>query len=221
MKKINKHVVDTREQITNTLQFLYHTGLARITKDVLVIPDQDFEVLTWKNHVPGRHNAGKSFTRLNQYMSIYETGAYHCILYDGSIIRVFFKFHRNILREESLLYWPAPIEIPEDEIEELGIREAISMYMSDVDLRNGHLLMRSPCRLDYDSFNVNALHPETHLHIQNEECRISVRKPICFNTFIKFIFKNFYPNKYRKDLDKLDQMNYSGGNIYEKAVVCL
>ena len=152
-------------------------------------------------------------------MSIYETGAYHCILFDGSIIRVYFKFHRNILANESLLYWPAPFIIPEDDIEELGIREAINMYITDEVFRNNKLSMRSPFRLDFDPLNVSESHPETHLHMQHEECRISVKKPICFNAFIKFIFKNFYPNLYRNDFDKLGQMHYSGGEIYEKAVI--
>lgn len=77
---MNRHVEDTRDQILNTLQILSGCGLTRITKDVLSTFDQDCEILTWNNHVSGRHNAGKSFTTLNQYISIYETGAYHSII---------------------------------------------------------------------------------------------------------------------------------------------
>ena len=166
MKRMNRHVEDTRDQILNTLQILSGCGLTRITKDVLSTFDQDCEILTWNNHVSGRHNAGKSFTTLNQYISIYETGAYHCILFDGSIIRAYFKFHKNILLQESLLYWPAPIIISEEEVDELGIREAVNMYFSDEDSRNKKAIMRSPLRFDFDPSNTSELHP-AHMFICN------------------------------------------------------
>ena len=221
MKRMNRHVEDTRDQILNTLQILSGCGLTRITKDVLSTFDQDCEILTWNNHVSGRHNAGKSFTTLNQYISIYETGAYHCILFDCSIIRACFKFHKNILLQESLLYWPAPIIISEEEVDELGIREAVNMYFSDEDSRNKKAIMRSPLRFDFDPSNTSDLHPATHVHMQHADCRISAKRPICFNTFIKFVFKNFYPNCCTSILDDLKRLNYSGFDIFDKAVICL
>lgn len=221
MEKMNKRVENTREQILNTLQILSECGLARITKDVILFFDKDTEILTWANHVSGRHNAGKAFTTLNQYVSIYETGAYHCILFDGSIIRIFFKFHKNILLQESLLYWPAPINIPAEEVEELGIREAINLYFSDMDLISKKIIMRSPFRFDFDSSNISESHPATHVHMQHSECRISAKRPICFNTFIKFIFKNFYPDMRLSIFKDLELLNYSGFDVYKEAVICL
>lgn len=221
MKSMNKHVEDTRNQISNTIQILSGCGLTRVTKDIVLTQNHNEAILTWDNHIPGRHNAGKSFTTLNQYISIYETGAYHCILFDGSIIRTYFKFSKNILLQEILLYWPAPLNIPEDEVDELGIREAISMSFSDQGLRDERSSMRSPVRFDFDPSKSNENHPETHIHIQHANCRISARRPICFNTFVKFIFKNFYPDIYPVILDDLHPLNYSGYNICEKAVVCL
>lgn len=218
---MNKHVENTREQIVNTLQILSGCGLTRITKDVLSTTIQSDEILTWNNHVPGRHNAGKSFTSLNQYISIYETGAYHCILFDGSIIRAYFRFRKNILMQESLLYWPAPIIIPEEDIDELGIREAMNMYFSDDDMISKKVVMRSPLRFDFDSMNASELHPATHVHLQHADCRISAKRPICFNTFIKFVFRNFYPDCCPSALDDMERLCYSGSEIYDKAVICL
>ena len=221
MKRMNKHVEDTRDQIINTLQILHECGLSRITKDIAVVCNQDTEILTWDNHVPGRHNAGKSFTTLNQYISIYETGAYHCILFDGSIIRVFFKFRKNILLQESLLYWPSPILIPEEDVDELGIREAVNMYFSDIDMLNSKVAMRSPFRYDFDSSNISEQHPATHVHIQHAECRISAKRPVRFNTFIKFIFANFYPEEYPSIFSDLQPLHYSGYTSFDKAILCL
>lgn len=221
MKMMNKHVENTKEQIQNTSQLLFSCGLARVTKDVIFESSQGIEMLTWDNHISGRHNAGKSFTMLNQYVSIYETGAYHCVLFDGSIVRVQFKFQKNILLQESLLYWPAPIIIPEEEIDELGIREAINLYFSDIKVSSKNFIMRSPFRFDYDPSNNSERHPATHVHIQHANCRIGAKRPICFNTFIKFIFSNFYPDINPKMLHDLEKLNYSGYQILDKATICI
>ena len=61
----------------------------------------------------------------------------------------------------------------------------------------------------------------THVHMQHADCRISAKRPICFNTFIKFVFKNFYPNCCPSILDDLKRLNYSGFDIFDKAVICL
>lgn len=43
------------------------------------------------------------------------------MLKDDLIIRVSFKFNKNILQEENLLYWPAPFNLDEyDDIDENG-----------------------------------------------------------------------------------------------------
>lgn len=38
---------------------------------------------------------------------------------------------------------------------------------------------------------------------------------------IKFVFKNFYPNCCPSILDDLKRLNYSGFDIFDKAVICL
>ena len=203
MKRMNRHVINTKEQIENTLLTLSNRGLARITKHVEQEIDKDNTILTWSNHVSGRHNSGKSFTTIRQYISIYESGAYHAILLDGSIIRVFFKFKKNILTHQSLLYWPAPVVIPEEDIEILGIRSAIEDYLC-YECEKSPIKMRSPFRLDFDSSNSTDEHPATHLHMQHADCRISTKNP-----FIKFIFKNFYPDNNLYIIQKLPTLSYS------------
>lgn len=156
---------------------------------------------------------------LDQYVSIYETGAYHGILFDGLIVRVQFTLQKNILMQERLLYWPAPINIPEDDIDELGVREAANLYFSEIYAESKNFNMRSPLRYDFDSSNDNEHHPAAHVHIQHSECRLSAKRPICLNTFVKFLFTNFYPDIYPKVLDELEPLNYSGYQIKERATI--
>ena len=221
VKKTNKNVLCTRDQISNTLDTLITCGLARIRQEVCITEDRDIATISWRNHVPGRHNSGKSFLKLEQYAAIYESGAYHCILFDGSIIRVSFKFDESKLVRENLLFWPAPINIPEDEIDELGIREALDLHLEGMNSRNEELRMRSPFRLDFDPSNCREKHPATHIHMQHEECRISVNGPICFNTFVRLIFQNFYPDQRIGVIDELETIHYSGYDECKNAYVRL
>lgn len=214
MKKMNKHVEETIFQINNSLEILYGFGFLRFYNEMSYSYEKknNIEILTWSNHVPGRHNAGDSFTTINQYVSIIETGAYHGIVNDGSIIRAYFVFNKNILKAQSLLYWPAPITIPEEEIEELGIRDAMTFYLNDLTCESKNLRMRTPFRFDFDPSNSSEDHPSTHVHMQHSECRMKATKPICFNTFIKFIIKNMYPD-IPLNLKYFKNIYYSG---YEK-----
>jgi hypothetical protein len=218
---MNRHVEDTLEQIQNTLQTLNALGLSRSIKNPIISIDGQESIITWDNHVSGRHNSGKAFTTINQYVSIYEAGAYQCILYDGSIIRAYLKFDRNIMKQESFLFWPSPIFIPEEDIDELGIREAVNIYVSTQNSTTTELKMRSPIRLDFDPTHEKFLHPSTHLHMQHHECRMSVNRPCCFNTFIKFVFSNFYPDKELKEMKKLETLNYSGFELQSDAVISI
>lgn len=220
MAKKNSHVQATLEQIENTLRTLSDSGLTRIVKDVKTQTDKDITILTWENHTPCRLNCEKYFNSIEQYLHIYETGAYHAIIIDGSIIRFCYKFKKNILIQENLLFWPAPLSIDEDVIDAIGMRQALEdvFYQDNPEF---HIIMRSPLRIDFDPSNVMETHPETHIHIQHSDCRLSLRTPICFNKFIKFIFKNFYPHLDTSSLARLTPLNYSGYTPNNKSIIAI
>jgi hypothetical protein len=55
-----------------------------------------------------------------------------------------------------------------------------------------NLLLRSPVRFDYAPDAAADFHPASHVTINTASCRIPARSPLQFDTFIKFIFENFY-----------------------------
>lgn len=220
MRSFNSHALNTRDQIENTLITLLNLGLARVTKNIKTNSSKNDMILTWDNHISGRHNSGKSFNTIQQYVSIYETGAYHAILHDGSILRAFFRFEKNMLTQQSLLYWPAPVEMPEEDVETIGIRQALEENICN-NCSESHIQMRSPVRLDFDPANSRIDHPETHIHMQHCDCRMKVKSPVCFNTFVKFIFKNFYPNIDLSFLKTLHPLHYSGHSRDEDYILTI
>lgn len=194
-KTWNPIAQQTVDQINSTLNMLCEKSLAISCNYVAEVDIRNHHCrITWNNHVSGRANSGNSFTKLNQYVHILSNNSYHCLLFDGSLIRANFEFEDNILLIQNLLWWPAPYDYeygsflkdgyaPVDLVEEFF--EENHWYE--------HVKMRSPIRIDFDSNNNSVKHPQSHMHIQHEDARLNTDTPICFNRFVDFIFRNFYP----------------------------
>lgn len=193
-KKIwNPIARDTVTQINSTLRMLQDKALIITFNPITNIDySQHTCQISWRNHSPNRLNSGSAFTRLGQYMYILTNNSYHCLLFDGSLIRVNFQFEDNILLTQNLLWWPAPYNYGELLIEGYSPVELMEDFYGDPKWHEV-IRMRSPIRIDFDESNDTTDHPQGHVHIQHYETRLSIKKPICFNRFIDFIFRNFYP----------------------------
>lgn len=192
-KVFNPSAKKTVIQINSTLGTLQEKSLCVTYNPVhLVMDTQHCCQITWNKHVPGRANSGKSFTTLTQYHHIIETNSYHCLLFDGSLIRVNFEFEDDLLLKQNLLWWPAPYDYGNILQGVFPPIDILKDFYGDQEWHK-NIRMRSPIRIDFDSTNNQKDHPHSHMHIENEETRINAVSPICFNRFIDFIFRNFYP----------------------------
>lgn len=192
-KEWNPTAQKTIVQINSTLDMLHEKGLA-ISYNV-VVPSQDSKhycQITWNNHISDRSNSGKAFTKLEQYLHILKTNSYHCLLFDGSLIRANFEFEDDILLRQNLLWWPAPYDYGNILQEGYSPVDLLLDFYGDSSWHKV-IKMRSPVRIDFDSSKNEANHPHSHLHIQNEETRLNTSNPMCFNRFVDFVLRNFYP----------------------------
>ena len=194
-------------QINSTLDMLQQKSLALWYNTVPPIDEAQHHCqITWNNHVPERANCGKAFTTLDQYLHILETNSYHCLLCDGSILRANFEFEDECLLAQNLLWWPSPYDYGSILEEGYPPVELVKEFYADP-LWHKAIKMRSPIRIDFDGQKNTANHPHSHLHIQNEETRLSTNKPICFNKFVDFILRNFYP-QFDLTFSKFDFIDY-------------
>ena len=192
-KILNTYARRTVDQINSTLDLLQNNSLCIFYNDVSPVDDtQIYCRITWRNHVPGRVNSGDSFNKLAQYRHILDTNSYHCLLFDGSLVRVNFEFYNNLLITQNLLWWPTPYDYGDIVLEGFTPVEVIDDFYGDNKWYE-KIKMRSPIRIDFDSTNNTENHPHSHMHIEHAETRINTVSPICFNRFIDFIFRNFYP----------------------------
>jgi hypothetical protein len=223
-KKLNTNVENTLNAMNNTIRFLFDSRIVyfyEIAEIEEIDRSNDKIRISWKNHTPNRANAGKSFTTLDQYKHILNSGSFQCILYDGSLIRSSFVFEKNKLINHSHLWWPSPYEYTLPFNEEFSPIDAYEDFITDSDWES-RVRMRSPVRIDFDPTAASDTHPAVHMHTQHHECRIRIDSPICFNRFVKYILSNYYPhipnqsysfNMLTFTYDKQKETTFEGTNI--------
>ncbi len=192
MMKMNKVFENTLNQIRNSTEVLKELGIVQYEIPMDTIFEPDRQVITWKNHKGGRDVSSKAFTTIAQYLAIVSSNAYQLLLKDYSIIRYSFTFCDNMLLAQNLLWWPCPVKLDNDTEEEFGLLESIKILLADKEAGK-KFLMRTPIRVDFDASKNTEYHPSAHVHIQHHDCRINSEKPICFNSFIELVIRNFYP----------------------------
>lgn len=194
-RRFNYNAEETVRQINSTLDMLLDKKLAYSINHVPKIDRHKREcTITWNNHIPSRENSGKSFTRISQYEYILKNNSYHCIMYDGSIIRVSFCFSDGYLISENLLWCPSPFAENADLLGEFTPHELLEDIYGDKDWYKW-ISMRTPIRIDFDSKKHEDRHTSAHVHFQHHDTHVDVLKPICFNRFIEFIIYTCYPSK--------------------------
>lgn len=185
------------DDMKNTLMLLAESNVLIYYNSPILEERESKKWVTWPNHQPGRYNCEPFFGKIEQYRKILGTEAFTCLLCDGSIVRAAYGFEEEKLTNHNLLWWPSPFQITEDDLQLGGVLEIFDLYADERDWHEG-IRMRTPIRFDFDSANCADDHPASHVHLQDPACRIFVDRPVSFNRFIKFIFKNFYIKVYDK-----------------------
>lgn len=204
--------------LSNTLEILRESGLVSFYNYIKIEQTTESIRISWPNHISG-YAKPMQFNKINTYLHMLNNGSYTCLLFDGSIIRIAYTFSGERLESYNFLWWPSPFPIV-NENEEYSPSELFSLYLDD-DNWHYNIEMRSPIRFDYDYSIDTELHPCSHIHTQDSECRIKVSHPVCFNRFFKFIFSNFYSQIYYSydfwdDLELLSFYSYHR-NIVEES----
>jgi hypothetical protein len=181
----------------NTLDILSDNGLTHYHNAPIHDKRDGKDWVTWPNHQSGRYNCESHFAKINQYKKIVETEAFTCLLFDGSLVRAAYGFNNETLMIHNLLWWPSPFRITSEDLVGGGILDFFDLY-ADSGEWHERLEMRTPFRFDYDTEKAAEDHPLSHLHMQTSDCRLYIDRPLSFNRFITFIFKNFYPDVYKK-----------------------
>lgn len=131
-------------------------------------------------------------SKLSDYISLVEARDYSYLMKDGGIIQIAFTYNGNEVEKHRLVFYPCPFSITLEELEKFngGLSEFIEENFMDA--LDEYVLSRSPIRFDYDPESGKEFHPASHITFNDRNCRIPAHAPLYFDTFIKFVFENFY-----------------------------
>jgi len=152
------------------------------------------KALQWARREDSPLMAGNP-SRISDYLSIVETRDYSYLMNDGGVIQIAFVFDDGRIARHRLVHHPCPFPVdPRETVRsgEVPVPLADFIIETFMDDPGEHLLQRSPVRFDYDPDRAADFHPASHLTINDSECRIPVRAPLRFDTFMKFVLDNFY-----------------------------
>lgn len=134
--------------------------------------------------------------RVADYLSLIEKLEYSYLMRDGALIQIAYIITNGTIKKHRLAYYPCPFEIGLTDLQRYGgslFDYIIENFMSDVERT---VVLRSPIRFDFAPEAAQDFHPASHITINDQSCRIPVRSPLSFDTFMKFILENFYVAAY-------------------------
>jgi hypothetical protein len=140
------------------------------------------------------------FASLNEYINLVESRQYSMLLSEGDMLQFSFSLDRSTVVRHRLCWYPCPIKLTRDEIENSSLIDAMLERMANGDLEDFY--SKSPIRFDFDPADGSEDHPVVHLHMISEECRIPVKSPLCLRRFVDFIAENFY-----SDIEEIRRLN--------------
>lgn len=131
---------------------------------------------------------------LADYFNLLESQDYSYLMADGGVVQIGLWFDRGEITGHRLHYFPCPFIVSPEDVGVFsgGLREYIDDTFSAA--YEKHFVSRTPLRFDFDPSDAREYHPASHLTLNDPCCRIPARGPLSFDTFMKFLLENFYPD---------------------------
>lgn len=168
----------------------------------------NINLVSWCNN--GFTLKNNDFSSISEYLTLLECSQYTMVLFDGSLFQISYSISRDNIVGHRLCWYPAPFDIGDEY--EIGniihrahdiLTQGCSTLMEHITnpelptypIKINGVFSRSPIRIDYYEMpqDKKDAHPDVHLHISNENCRIPVKGPLSIKDFMSFIVGNFYP----------------------------
>lgn len=173
------------DQLRNALDYLSEARLAYLTTAVSVgSTDVSWHPLDRK----GAFIESFEHPTIGQYVTWLASGDFSALLYDGSLIQLFYELEGGEVSRHRLSYFPCPYDIDHALLQDdLPAAEIVELY------RDSDVALRSPIRFDFDRHAATQGHPASHLTVNGTDCRIACVAPLHVMRFLDFIFRHFHP----------------------------
>jgi hypothetical protein len=115
---------------------------------------------------------------------------------DGGIFQVSAMFEENEIVVSRFCYIPCPVRFERSELEVGGELYPLEDFIGELshDELQKRVCIRAPFRFETDPLHAGEGHPLNHVHIGPSSSRIPLALSMCWDSFSRFVFKNFYPD---------------------------
>jgi len=177
-----------RTEIQNFLDLLVELGLAVEIQPVTKHTVQGNVMrLTWPS---GALPVGSDSPTVDDYKELLTARAYSAMLSDGALLQISLDIRGSELVGHRLALIPPPFDFDDDDLDEFGFVDLVDYYSNDI----SRLRLRCPIRFDFSPKSATDDHPASHATLLWSHTRIPVVGPLSLGHFVRFIFRNFYPD---------------------------
>jgi len=201
---------ELRNEIQRFVGLLFQHELA-VAHNPVVIEEgaRHMRTVTWRPPATtGDVKEAAEFCTVAEYRWLIRNAHYTCLLRDGGLLQMTFSLLRETPVRHRLCYYPCPVVINEEDFELTEDVGELFDYLLEQDAKafllpegteTARLRLRSPIRFEFEPTQESADHPATHLHTHHNDCRWAVFGPLSLGHFVRFVFKNFYPDAWAKN----------------------
>lgn len=216
---------ECRREIDELMATLTEAGLLLRSNPTTQIVAHGLTWVTWARGIPKLPVGGVSVT---EYRRILQDAEYNALLKDGGVLQLSFAFERDVLVKHRLSWIPAPVQFDDQATEEVDVADLVDEALIAAGLQivddddqaeedgqgaeeegveipgKTDLLLVAPVRFDFDSRAAAEDHAASHLTFNRASCRIPVYGPVSLGHFVRFTFKHFYADEWKRN-DRMRQ----------------
>lgn len=182
--------------IKDLLNELLGRNLILLPNAVIVV---DGTTVTWRSPTPmAKFVDFADYPSIRTYRRWAEAGEYSALLPDAALLQLTYRVAQGEISAHRLAYVPCPYRIDQDYLLTDALGDVLDLHSSEP---HEDITMQTAIRLDFDPGSAALGHPTAHLTLNVASCRIACEAPMAPESFLRFVFRNFYKAQYAANAD--------------------
>jgi len=186
--------------VTQLLYDLMDRDLVAFINPTVVVDD----TVAWRSPSPlERFVDFADYPTVRTYRRWAEAGEYSALLPDGALLQIRYRVGGGMITAHRLAYVPCPYRIDEDLLALAPLSEVLEVHASEP---HDDITMQTAIRFDFDPGAATEGHPSMHLTLNVASCRIACEAPMGPPAFARFVFQNFYRERWAEHMAFFDAL---------------
>lgn len=193
-------------KIKGLLNDLLDKNLVLFTNATIVV---DGDTVTWRAPTPmSKFVDFAQYPTIRTYRRWAEAGEYSALFPDGALLQLTYRVVDGEISAHRLAYVPCPYRVDQDYLLTDALSDVLDLHAGEPD---DDITMQSTIRFDFDPNSAAHGHPAAHLTLNVSSCRIACEAAMAPESFVRFVFRNFYRDQYLSHSSFFDAFPKSAG----------